>query len=128
MATWTNITESVMTNYNDGKWHGWNGGECPVHADSLIETRHKLTGPVGDSTYMSSTENNTASAGWFNRGCWLHNNFNPESPDGDNPIIAFRVVKGSKSPREFWIDQRTGHASKYRPIHSEYIHVKEVLP
>ncbi len=26
-----------MTNYNDGKWHGWNGGECPVHPDSEVE-------------------------------------------------------------------------------------------
>ena len=26
-----------MTDYNDGKWHGWNGGECPVHPKSVIE-------------------------------------------------------------------------------------------
>lgn len=28
-----------MTDYNDGNWHGWNGGECPVHPESLIELR-----------------------------------------------------------------------------------------
>lgn len=26
-----------MTDYNDGKWHGWNGGECPVHPDAVVE-------------------------------------------------------------------------------------------
>ena len=26
-----------MTNYNDGKWHGWNGGECPVHPKSMVD-------------------------------------------------------------------------------------------
>jgi prepilin-type processing-associated H-X9-DG protein len=24
------------TNYNDGKWHGWNGGDCPVHPDTIV--------------------------------------------------------------------------------------------
>ena len=26
-----------MTDYNDGNWHGWNGGECPVHSLSVVE-------------------------------------------------------------------------------------------
>ena len=27
-----------MTNtYNDGKWHGWNGGECPVHPKTVVD-------------------------------------------------------------------------------------------
>jgi hypothetical protein len=26
-----------MTDYNDGNWHGWNGGECPVHPKSWVE-------------------------------------------------------------------------------------------
>ena len=26
-----------MTDYNDGKWHGWNGGECPVHPESELK-------------------------------------------------------------------------------------------
>ena len=32
-----------MTNYNDGNWHGWNGGECPVHP----ETEVTITYPSG---------------------------------------------------------------------------------
>ena len=23
-------------NYNDGRWHGWNGGECPVHPETVV--------------------------------------------------------------------------------------------
>lgn len=32
-----------MADYNDGEWHGWNGGECPVHPKTEIEVvyRHK---------------------------------------------------------------------------------------
>lgn len=26
-----------MTDYNDGNWHEWNGGECPVHPESEID-------------------------------------------------------------------------------------------
>ena len=31
-----------MTNYNDGKWHGWDGGDCPVHPESVIEAVYIL--------------------------------------------------------------------------------------
>lgn len=27
----------MTTDYNDGNWHGWNGGECPVHPMSKVE-------------------------------------------------------------------------------------------
>jgi hypothetical protein len=30
-----------MTDYNDGKWHGWNGGECPVHRKSRVDFLHE---------------------------------------------------------------------------------------
>lgn len=26
-----------MIDYNNGKWHDWNGGECPVHPKSVVE-------------------------------------------------------------------------------------------
>lgn len=26
-----------MTDYNDGKWHFWSVGECPVHPESMID-------------------------------------------------------------------------------------------
>lgn len=72
-----------MTDYNDGKWHGWNGGECPVHRESKI--------------WYASTHNGEAGpiiAGkldWGNKP--LHN----------YQIIAFRVVESHREPREFWL-------------------------
>lgn len=71
-----------MTNYNDGKWHGWNGGECPVHPKTEIQVSvaerswRWWRGPAGDF-------------------CWS---------DEDTPIVAFLVVKEYKEPREWWVN------------------------
>lgn len=74
-----------MTNYNDGKWHGWNGGECPVHPCSMVEGMYLRDGdpapesPITDDAYDFD---------------WCY--------DGKNRLIAFRVIKEHKEPREFW--------------------------
>ena len=107
-----------MTNYNDGKWHGWNGGECPVHPETLVNAK-----------FSCGTECDGYRAGPWD---W-----------GDNPtkIVAFRVVKEYKGPREWWIlwspkgtlignfskasaedKNRTHYAGK-----GEIVHVREVL-
>lgn len=76
-----------MTDYNDGKWHGWNGGECPVHPESLVSyasTRNGETAPV--------------KAGRLEWG---------SNPLSNYPIIAFRVINPyvePPKPREFWIN------------------------
>lgn len=31
------VEEEHKVDYNDGKWHGWDGGECPVHGESIVE-------------------------------------------------------------------------------------------
>jgi len=72
-----------MTDYNDGKWHGWNGGECPVHPESVVEIK--------------------AAAGWQAEGkaqsaFWDHN-------ISDGNIVDFRVVKEHNGPREVWYDE-----------------------
>lgn len=69
-----------MTDYNDGKWHGWNGGECPVHGDSHVE-------------YVTLNEPGISDAGSLD--------WNTEIL----PIIAFRVVKRHREPRELWFRQ-----------------------
>jgi hypothetical protein len=69
-----------MTNYNDGKWHGWNGGECPVHPDS-----------VGDITYFDGVRYRSTRLGQY---------------DWKTPLM-FRVVKEHKEPREFWVTRMT---------------------
>lgn len=70
-----------MTDYNDGKWHGWNGGECPVHPESVVQFVAKLN------------------AGTLNE--WSADQCDWDS--ASNPIIAFRVVKPCREPREGWI-------------------------
>lgn len=67
-------------NYNDGKWHGWNGGECPVHPETIVEVSHKTSG------FVSGEE--------AEQFYW----------DGDKcMIVAFRVIKEHKDPRDVWI-------------------------
>jgi hypothetical protein len=35
---------NLMTDYNDGEWHGWDGGECPVHPKSVIKVFYVPSG------------------------------------------------------------------------------------
>lgn len=68
-----------MTDYNDGRWHGWNGGECPVHPQTVVEIAMRERGVAEEAAEQ-----------WF----W----------DGDRcRIVAFRVVKEHREPREWWI-------------------------
>lgn len=77
-----------MTNYNDGKWHGWNGGECPVHPKSEVEAvwHDPNFGSVG------------IRKGLAHGGAWY------------NQILKFRVIKEYKEPREFWAKQFSSYA------------------
>lgn len=78
-----------MTNYNDGKWHGWDGGECPVHPKTVVDAMTMLVWlPCSVASSIG---------GW-------------EMPH-DNPIIAFRVVKEYREPRECWAVGKHMHDS-----------------
>lgn len=103
-----------MTNYNDGKWHGWNGGECPVHPKTLVDTRwqDESRGSLGEIL-----------AGNVMSECWTHTN----SIKHCNRIIAFRVIKEHREPREWWIYPDTGVVKKTKPVCPHAIHVREVL-
>lgn len=71
-----------MTNYNDGKWHGWNGGECPVHPNTKVDVVYL------DPAYVikaAKVRSDTAS------------NFSWK--DEDAPIVAFRVIREYEEPR-----------------------------
>lgn len=73
-----------MTDYNDGKWHGWNGGECPVHPKTQVQIQ-TLGDGGGDATCEARS-------------------FVWNKPDYmGRPIVAFRVVKQHREPREFWL-------------------------
>jgi hypothetical protein len=69
-----------MTDYNDGKWHGWNGGECPVDPEALVD--------VVSINYVGSPERDASNYALAADHCWVH--------DDDGDIIAFRVVKPGK--------------------------------
>ena len=69
-----------MTNtYNDGAWHGWNGGRCPVHPRSKVDV---LFGDGLGSGLLYF-------AGDLDWGVDPH-------------PVAFRVVKEYKEPREVY--------------------------
>lgn len=115
------IAEWVDTpDYNDGKWHGWNGGECPVDPDSEIEVRW--------ANPQESRVNHSGLACRWDSRCW-HN----ISPFGR--IIAFRVTKPAPpQPRDFWLRfDMNGtlpvvYATPTEPTTAEgfVIHVREV--
>lgn len=73
-----------MTNYNDGKIYGWNGGECPVHP--LTEVNLFFKGVT--------TKYNKFVAG---RVSWSHFGTNED-------IVAFQVVKENKEPLVVWVN------------------------
>ncbi len=75
-----------MTNYNDGAWWGWNGGECPVHPKTIV---HVVW--ADDRNPESPREYSAVQINW-------------NSQIGDAPCV-FRVVKEYREPREFWVNQ-----------------------
>lgn len=72
-----------MTNYNDGKWHGWNGGECPVHLKSNVRV------------LWHSDDGEDVRCGMAGYLAWLGNE--------RGNIVAFRVIKEHKEPRDLWL-------------------------
>tara|TARA_R110000796_G_scaffold30122_14_gene80781 strand:- start:2679 stop:3161 length:483 start_codon:yes stop_codon:yes gene_type:complete len=86
-----------------GKWIGWNGGECPVHSEAVVEV-----------TYGEERDRRLASV--FD---WNHDLL---------PIVAYRVIKEyveAPKPREFWICLDTSEVYFYRVLGA--IHVQEIL-
>lgn len=74
-----------MTNYNDGKIHGWNGGDCPVHPET--EVKYWLRNMViATETYRATGLR------------WTHR-------DESGDIIAFQVVKAYVEPKVIWVNE-----------------------
>lgn len=73
-----------MTNYNDGKIHGWNGGECPVHPEAVVKfwTNSGGIDPVKAKCLR-----------------WKH------TDEGLGDIIAFQVVKAYVEPKVIWVNE-----------------------
>ncbi|WP_313349117.1 hypothetical protein [Paracoccus sp. (in: a-proteobacteria)] len=92
-----------MTKYEPGIWHGWNGGEMPVHPKTVVEV----------ATPSGSSLANTAD-------CWVW--------DGDAAIrvVAFRIVREYREPREWWLYPLPGVQPSREPREG-WIHVREVI-
>ena len=77
-----------MTDYNDGKWHAWMGGECPdsIHPQSVIQYAWVSVSEdkSGVSVRPAGIDENDESPAW-------------------SRIIAFRVITPYQAPREFWV-------------------------
>jgi len=115
-----------MTDYNNGEWHIWNGGERPVHPKTLVKiqiaSHSRLMADIGMDKEARLVD-------WRGR----------EALDGDS-VTAFRVVKAYREPREFWLNQ---HTCPWGMIYAAYdnkedadsheagrlacVHVREVL-
>lgn len=72
-----------MTDYNDGKWHIRQGEEMPVHAKTWLN-------------YLTVRGMGGSSAGQLD---WTGGD------NDDEVIIAFRVVREFREPREVWFRQ-----------------------
>jgi hypothetical protein len=74
-----------MTDYNDGNWRGWNGGECPVHPKSLVDYvwHDPRTERAGVNFRREAIEEDCPRLAWGN-------------------VVKFRVVKEFREPRECW--------------------------
>lgn len=112
-----------MTDYNDGNWHGWDGGECPVHHESEIDA---VWPSVMDDEKSYRDARKAKDFPWIVGGAWV-------------PFL-FRVTKPyvePPKPREFWIVetdgttltfQNEGLAKEYARDFGFYvIHVREVI-
>ena len=75
----------MTVDYNDGKFHGWNGGECPVHPKTVVEfwtcKGYRAARNSGDLI-------------------WDHIN--------KDYIIAFRVSKVHREPKTIWVNESEG--------------------
>lgn len=87
-----------MTDYNDGNWYGWAGGDCPVDPKSLVEAL--WVDPQGEFNKLVLPAENLAWKGFHK------SNLN-------DPISAFRVIKAYRSPREIWVGSISGVTSQY---------------
>lgn len=97
--------DEPSTQYNDGEWHGWDGGDCPVHPESMVE--HRLT-----------------------RG-GIHVPVHARNIEWSRPLL-FRVTKEHKEPREWLISMSAMHVQRVpsgfkHDGPSNYVHVREVL-
>jgi hypothetical protein len=93
--------------YNDGNWHRWGGGDCPVHPETEVELM-----PLNpyDTTMRPNTVSATAIHVDWGVNC-------------DIPIVSFCVTKEfikPKEPRELWVSRNDYQAHDTEADAQEY--------
>ena len=83
-----------MTNYNDGKIHGWNGGDCPVHPLTIVKP------------YFRRMHSKNDYEAYHLR--WLHQDAFCDD------VVAFQVVKEYKEPMVIWVNM---YNSGLKPVY-----------
>jgi hypothetical protein len=73
-----------MTDYNNGEIWGWNGGECPVHHESVATTWCRGGGSV----------EGIAAKHFF----WGHH-------DEGSDIVCFKVTKPYVEPKKIYVNE-----------------------
>jgi hypothetical protein len=108
--------DTPQPDYNDGKWHGWNGGECPVHPKDMvsIETR--------DCDVDTEIEAGEVDWDHARRG----------SLGSTYDVINFRVTekhKEHKEPREVYLAQLSDDSVwlEVLPEHENAVKFREVM-
>lgn len=97
-----------MADFNDGNWHIHTGDACPVHKSSLVEAVWRAPHYESGATIGTKLAREIM---------WQF--------DCPSSVIAFRVVKEHRDPRDFWLDELTGKVST-SPCPC-CTHVREVL-
>lgn len=73
--------------YTEGQWYGWNGGECPVHPETIVDV-------VAETSEGCATiYDGLFACDWY----W--------SSLDKKQIIAFRVVKHHVEPNVIWVNE-----------------------
>lgn len=70
-------------NYNDGLWHGWNGGDCPAHPETVVDLTVWVDAYGSGSGLDGHTGIKAGSISWHS-------------------VNAFRIIKEHKEPRQWW--------------------------
>lgn len=74
-----------MVDYNDGKIHGWNSGECPIHPQSVVQFWLR--------------------EGVFGKDSALELEWEWEDNFAEYDIIAFQVLKQYVEPKTIWANE-----------------------
>lgn len=82
-----------MTDYNDGNWHEWTGGPCPVHPKSKIEGYWQVEDASTNQMSKPAVYNTGRAYGLIFE--W----------DGQTRLHLFRVVEKFEEPKVIWVNE-----------------------